>query len=257
MAGTSKKRTSALAPDFRERLIAEATASAERGGQWLTPLCIVAACGARPAELAKGVRLRRGSAPDTIQIVIAGAKVNDKQRRGIPIRQVTISTRTAGGESQPWASHLLELVADGPVRYELPSPSAFSHHVRNASMKLWPRRKSHASPYSFRHALAAEMKTTGTDPVEIARVMGHASTRSQEAYGWRRRRKGGKGPVVSAETSQEPRRTTRDGKLDRFKVASKIKTQVANKAAMLAKLASRPVAAPVARAPSRPRAARP
>lgn len=255
MAGQSKKRTSALAPDFRERLIAEAKASAQRGGQWLTPLCIMAACGVRPAEMAKGVRLRRGPNPDTIQVVIAGAKVNDKQRRGIPIRQITVSTKTAAGEPQPWADHLLELVADGPSRFVLPSPSSFSHHVRDASLKLWPRRKSQASPYSFRHALAADLKTAGTDPVEIARVLGHASTRSQEAYGWRRRRGSGKGPVVTAETSQEPRRTDRGSKLDRFKVASKIKVAVASKAAMLSKLDARPVPAPPS-VPSGPRSAR-
>jgi len=250
----SKKRTDQLAPDFRERLIEHATAAAKQhGAQWLTPLCIVAACGCRPVELEKGVVVRKGEKPGTLEFVIRGAKVNDRQRRGIPVRRVTVRTRRPDGTDQPWAAHLRELTRTEPVRFRLASPTSFSNKVREASLSLWPRRKAQASPYSFRHALAADMKTAGVEPVSVAKVLGHASTRSQEAYGWKKRR-GSQAPEVSAETSAEPRQSSR---MDRYKIATKVRKaamSVPDRSAFASKLG--PVAQTPAASPSGPRSAR-
>ena len=105
-------------------------------------------------------------------------------------------------------------------KIKINSKVSFSNTVKRISETLWPRKKYHASPYSFRHAKATELKNSGSfDPEEIAKIMGHASVRSQQSYGRRNSKSNGEfDDIVNVEASSKPRGGDR---LLRFKINSK------------------------------------
>ena len=74
-------------------------------------------------------------------------------------------------------------------KIKIESAKAFSGYITKISKKLWPRKKYHASAYSFRHAKATELKNSDYDKIEIAQIMGHASVRSQQSYGRKSKKK--------------------------------------------------------------------
>ncbi len=53
--------------------------------------------------------------------------------------------------------------------------------------KMWPRRKSRPTLYSYRHQLGADLKASGLDRKSVAYLMGHQSTESVEVYGDKRK----------------------------------------------------------------------
>jgi len=56
-----------------------------------------------------------------------------------------------------------------------------------ATKALWPRRKNRPTLYSARHQFAADAKSVGLQPEEVAALMGHAVTQThQQHYGKRR-----------------------------------------------------------------------
>lgn len=222
MAGASKRKTSALPQDFREQILREATASAERGGQWLLPYAIAYATGCRPAELREGVHVRLNPSGH-IEAVIRGAKINAKQGRGMPIRVQVLRTKDAENKPYPWATPLLDALAKDPkLVVKISSPDAFSKRIAEASRKLWPKRHEHASAYSLRHAFARDLKVSNSPQVMIAGAMGHATTKAQGSYGWKRRRtKGQDSPLAEVKTSATVR--SAPDKLLRFKIAAKLK----------------------------------
>ncbi len=235
--GLSKKNVSGLAEDFRAKLVDYAAkAAAERGGQWLLPLCVLTATGCRPAELVTGVRLRRGSDQRTLEFVIRGAKLNVDQGRGIALRIVGVATHDDQGVIYPWAAPLLQevVVGGGSAVVKLASANAFCTRVSEASKKLWPRRKVQVSPYSFRHAFCGDLKTAGLDPVEVAKVMGHASTRAQVGYGRRKKGGGGQSPIISVTASAQPRRAP--DRLVRFRKVKAAEVHVPDLGQVAAKL---------------------
>lgn len=215
--GQSKKDVGSLAADFRTKIVGHAIkATAEHGAEWLHPVCVLTATGCRPAELEKGVRVRMGKEPGTMEFIVAGAKINREQNRGIAIRIVKVTTHDAKGLPRFWAQPLLDLVKSGTQVVSIASPTAFGTRITEASRRLWPRRRSHASPYSFRHAMCSDLKSAGLDPVTIAKVMGHASTRASLGYGRRSKGGGGESPIFDVETSKTPRHSK--DRLARFKV---------------------------------------
>lgn len=245
MAGASKRKTSALPGDFRERILTEALASAERGGQWHLPLAVMYATGCRPAELKEGVHVRRRPSGQ-IEVVIKGAKINAKQGRGMPIRVQVLQTKDPENKPYPWAGPLLAaLENEEKIRVQIKSPDAFSKRIAEASRKLWPKRHEHASAYSFRHAFARDLKVANSPQLMIAGAMGHATTKAQGSYGWKRRRtKGQASPLAEVKTSATVRQAP--DKLLRFKIAAKLRTT----AGIAAKLDARAPTAPAApRAP--------
>ena len=100
-------------------------------------------------------------------------------------------------------------------------PKHFSVHNKNIE-KAMARKTYHVSAYSFRHAKATELKNSENfDKEEIAKIMGHASIRSQESYGRKNSRsKGGFDDIADVETNVKPRGGDR---LLRFKIANKNK----------------------------------
>ncbi len=59
--------------------------------------------------------------------------------------------------------------------------------LNNLTRETWPRRKTQATFYSFRHQLGSNLKASGIDRSEVAYLMGHQSTSSVDAYGDKRK----------------------------------------------------------------------
>ena len=56
-----------------------------------------------------------------------------------------------------------------------------------AARALWPRRKKQPTLYSSRHQFAADAKSVGLEPTEIAALMGHSITETHQAHYGKRR----------------------------------------------------------------------
>lgn len=199
-----KRQVSKLADDYREQIIAHAT---QKNASWLAAACVLYATGCRPSELQNGVKVSFDFDTDEFIFEILGAKVNETMKRGIGLR---IIRRHITNDFVMMA--LMEKIAT-KEDVSINSTKAFGNQITRASKEIFPRRKHQASPYSFRHSLACELKNSTLSQVEIAGVMGHRSTASQLAYGRKNKRSAG-GLVMSASTSEPIRRKS---PLDRFK----------------------------------------
>lgn len=237
--GQSKRRISALPFDWQGKLLSHAAQkNMETKNQAIAPLCVLAATGCRPSELAQGVKVRRTD--KGWQFEIKGTKVgetggsaNAKQKRGIPLRVITVELDA----KSVWQTQLNRLykadcAASKPFEISISSGDAIATKMRRLVDEIWPNLKNKPSPYSFRHTVAADMRRQGAEVVEVAKVLGHASCSSQSKYGWTRR--GGKGGLKrSAVASVAPRgaeatqatKNPAKGSLERFKVASKLRKQ--------------------------------
>ena len=58
--------------------------------------------------------------------------------------------------------------------------------LRTLTKKVFPRRKTHPTFYSFRHQLGSNLKGSGMNRSQVAYLMGHQSTESVEVYGDKR-----------------------------------------------------------------------
>lgn len=186
---TKRRSLRGLPPDWREQLVAAAASS-----KYADQVRVMALCGCRPAELEKGILIRRDG--DELVIGIEGAKV---------------STRTGGGQS--WRE--LRIAADHPLaaglqdgQYRVPNAKAIENAIDHYGKKLWPNRAELISAYTLRHAAATDFKAADLNQVEIAAALGHASTATMDRYG--SANKGGKGGLKL--TSTEAARTVREPK---------------------------------------------
>lgn len=148
-----------------------------RGDQELLDALVISeATGLRPGELARGVRLEeRGR---SVYVHIQGGKRHQgtagAQARYQPARG---ADRIVEVKSQ----EVLEIARrhHGHFRPES-SPDALRFRLREARAEV--PGGEHIQFYSFRHAIKNRLETEGHSREEIARMMGHLSTRSQEHY---------------------------------------------------------------------------
>lgn len=76
-----------------------------------------------------------------------------------------------------------------------------------ANQKLWRNRKKHITLYSTRHQFSADLKKSGRTLIEIAYLMGHASTDTATFhYGKKRYGKNRRTPEVDAEMASKIKR---------------------------------------------------
>lgn len=209
--GKNFKRTiHKLDPQFREKILEEAI---RQDGIFAPAIAISFATGCRPAELKNGVKVVIDPANQTFRFEISGAKVSES--RGIEKRIFVTKINLDMGPS--WQKYLISMCAGNEISIKIDNAKSYGNAVTNISKKLWPRRAEQASPYSFRHALATDLKSSWLDKITIASVMGHLSTASQNAYG--RKRSGGRKMMIErVETSREIKTKS---PLDRFKRKSK------------------------------------
>ena len=154
--------------------------------------------GARPAEIEKGVIVRKSDAG--LEITIKGAKIGSQ--RGQPERVILISLDSKS------AQYLADLIEVNECSVQC-SAKRFCDAVRNAGKKAFPRMRSSISPYSLRHAVAASLKANGIDADGIAQVLGHRASRSQQVYGMCSQRSNNATSILGVRASLPVRNTIR------------------------------------------------
>ena len=114
-----------------------------------------------------------------------------------PIRTLRVET----AEWQRWAEVAASLGIKGL------SARGISSAFCSASAREFPTLTSPPSFYALRHAASAEVKAAeGSDPQLVAMAMGHASERSQQAYGMRSQASGGYAIEATATRAVRPAR---------------------------------------------------
>lgn len=180
---TSKRETAKLKaansiarkyPDWRERVWDRLVAVKSK---WLDHAAIAALTGARPDEL-RTVRVRK--TPTGIEIGITGAKVDDV--KGQPWRLIAL--RDDGSKEY---RHMLSIASKAWKSVPLPDgvtdyPDAFSIALSRAGAQVL-HGADRMSGYVYRHAFASDLKADGASREQIAQALGHAVTKTQDAYG--------------------------------------------------------------------------
>lgn len=246
--GKNKRDISKLSKDYRDKILEYAVS---KDMKCKNAIAVLYSTGCRPDELVKGVRVSISNDLKNLEFTIMGSKLNAEQRRGIRLRKISVSIHD---ENNKIKSNILPLLNDlqkndfETMKVSVTSANSFSGYISKISKRIYPRKKYHASAYSFRHSFATDLKNSGTDPVVVAKSMGHASTRSQQSYG--RKRRGSSGdvsPVLEAAASSDIRHQDR---LLRFKIKNKNKVAIKTKADVVSSIEKRSVKKPVS-APKR------
>lgn len=164
--------------------------------------------GCRPAELEAGIVYMRDKG--RLVISIRGAKhgVIDngivKAERGIASRVIAIDPSL-----HPGAQYLYDLAGpdDKQPRELSYNKNSIRSRINEAGREVLAKLKDapSLSPYSFRHAMASDLRSCDTiNDVQRAQMMGHLSVESLESYGRRRRGGGGISPFLRVQTSAQP-----------------------------------------------------
>jgi integrase len=178
---TKRDGLSSLPRDWRQRLWHRVPKRAV----YRDAIAVLSVAGVRPIEVTNGVAVRLAEDGRTLIFRINGAKVTET--KGQPIRVIRSAC------TRPEADHLRALCAkaNGTVTIRPAcSPERLCDSVSHYGAKTFPRHTYKVSPYSFRHQLAADLKTEEADREWIAAVLGHASTRTASGYGWKGRGRG-------------------------------------------------------------------
>lgn len=156
-------------------------------------IAVMSVIGPRPVEFTEGIRVRLAADRRTLLFLVHGAKLGAQQ--GQPLRQIrSICTR-------PEAAHLKALcIASGGsiVVRSNGKPARLCDSVSNYGSTVFPCHQYTVSPYSYRHQLAADMKSEHADRVRISGVLGHQSTLTASYYGWKVPGAGKRRPAVTS-----------------------------------------------------------
>jgi len=164
--------------------------------------------GVRPAEIEKGVKVNFNTEKNVLAITIWGAKCRKDGSSGQKERVIAIDCDRLGEKSpEVFLKNLWAKYATGKDEdlYIQAKPKALYNYVTRLSAKIWPKRKKHITPYTFRHFVSATLKKTKFfSEHEVAQIMGHASCRSQFEYG--SVQQGGVGTsILAVRAEKEPR----------------------------------------------------
>lgn len=173
------------------------------------PFLVAAATGCRPAELAKGIKLAMDRDEKTgitsIRVTIPGAKV--REMTGQPERRIFIAMDGIEGSI---ASQLADAIRSGVDHVNVASEKLFSGAVRDAGRREWKGRRLELSAYSLRHQFSADLKAADTSDDDIARALGHVTTKTASYYGDRRQGRGSGGVKLDGvEATRKIRKTAK------------------------------------------------
>jgi integrase len=205
-----KRKIGHLPRDWKNKLLVRVP----RDSKYKLHVHVMALCGCRPSEFENTVLVQRTD-EDTYTITIAGKKHGERTHRGKTfttgqeLRTLTFK-RGADFDKDGYVNNELEvldrLMVDSrgkPCSYiELKaSATAIRDVVIHASERAFPKLKNRPTAYSFRHAVASELKAqNGECSEQTAAVLGHASAKTQGCYGYRQ--SGGRGGwTVTADAS--------------------------------------------------------
>lgn len=176
IASHSKRRGLGQLPgDWREQLVTACPAVE------LPALVLLLLTGCRPCELATGVIVTWRN--DSVFAVIQGGKVTAEN--GQPRRVLKYS------DGHPWLQLIAIKEACAPYSQLIRTNSkSLGRLVTRVTKRALSAVGAGISPYTARHQIAADLKSAGRTPEEIAAALGHRSTRSSSAYGARSQGKG-------------------------------------------------------------------
>jgi integrase len=157
--------------------------------------------GCRPAELRKGIHVRRVGA--SLEFTIQGAKVSDLTGAGQPERILLINAEAILGEEiNELLLKKISLAGDEMVIQDTGQNRAFEKRLSRAAKRAG---LSGISAYSLRHQFSADLKDE-VEPDQVSLALGHVSRKSRKRYGHaKQRRSGAGGLLVSVQAARELR----------------------------------------------------
>ena len=134
--------------------------------------------------------------------------------------------------TNPAASFLvneIEKNENNNILVSIETTEGLSQAVNDASKRIWKSKKDHISPYSFRHAFSADVKSftkevmmDETESKElVAQALGHSSADTQQNYGTSQQSRGSTSKVVIRQIkSGEVKRSRKESKKEIVKTKS-------------------------------------
>ncbi len=161
-------------------------AAENNGTKYLLAIAVLSACGCRPSEVQKGVRVTLKT-NGTMVFDVKGTKVR-KGISGHDDRQIELYDslgddlrvlREAMGVTNPGVArvgdHHIVVAASAHGLWSPVSELAIKHQLNGKKHKI--------APSSFRHQIASDLKRMGTAPEEISALLGHLATDTAKYYG--------------------------------------------------------------------------
>jgi integrase len=209
---SARKGFATLDVNWREILVQHA------GKNSRLPMAVMAISGIRPSELELGVELTEAP-DDTLAVRVQGTKVS----KGKGQKTRTLFFRTDQSSMIRWIVSCVKQ-AGGLLRVGR-KPRQLRKDVAAAS-----KRASYKllKPYSFRHAVASDLKASDTDKVDLAAVLGHQSTATQKKYGKKSLSKRGTTSLVRVNYSTPIRTPDRPHPASSARTTVNIRTLVDN-----------------------------
>jgi hypothetical protein len=134
--------------------------------------------GPRPGELAKRIKIEVIDA-EVLRLTVCGLKLTRNSGQKTRTIDINIDNELA----VELAFEILSRENTEDFYVEFPDPRKFCDIIRAASRKVFPDIAYVVTPYSFRHSTSSDLKRQGLSREEVAKILGHASARSQSGYG--------------------------------------------------------------------------
>lgn len=164
-------------------------------------IAVLQLAGARPSELEGGVEVF-AEYDGSLRVAIHGTKRGVDGRHGRETRMITIANDT------PTAMWLWEecMERDGLMVVQIANPKRLADEVTRLGRRLWPRKKDTVSPYSYRHAFAADVKAQFPEGWDtIAAALGHSVPETQRLYGRAQQSRGGGARFLQISATPSPK----------------------------------------------------
>jgi integrase len=151
---------------------------------WFNGICVSLASGVRPVELERGIRVRREGV--NLELLIQTAK-SSEEHEGIGERSLLLAP------DEPWVKALAdELGGRTEMTVTWPSAKKSFDVIAALGRSALPEAKVTISGYVLRHRFACLLKQAKWQPLEVARALGHSSTKQLSTYGsWNGAARGG------------------------------------------------------------------
>jgi integrase len=171
--------------------------------KYKSALAVAWLSGSRPSEIKKGVKVSiyNNGEEKYLLFTVEGSKTGKDGKYGQKERYISVET------TNPAAMLLLRQIEETDNKeliVSIETTEGFSQAVSESSKKVFPKRKEHVSPYSFRHSFSADVKS-GVNELNldeelskelIAQALGHSSSDTQQVYGSSQQSKGSKSKVI-------------------------------------------------------------
>jgi len=157
------------------------------------------ASGVRPAELQRGVSIRKVGR--SVFVRIEGAKCSELTGAGQPYRILEIDATMPAGKA------VVSCMTDDEMDYSR-NRKTLDKDLEILGWKMgWDQR---LNAYTFRHAGSSDLKADG-DKERTALSLGHKAVKSQSAYGSSQQGQSKRSPIISVEAARPLTWTSGDG----------------------------------------------